>query len=256
LATRVVSNVASLIPPALFHTAIARVHHRAEPVMRQMVNACDPDGTAVDVGGWQGPWTYWLSRRVADVVTVEPNPTLAANLRRVVRSNTTIIEAAASDRRGRATLHIPIAGKGSEGTATLEDDHGSVLDVEVDTVTLDDLELTNVRFIKIDVEGHERNVLDGAKEILRSQRPVVLVELDTRFTDITGSVNLLTGLGYEGRSWWEGRWRRSSDLDLGTWQRQHLHVAGTRSYLRSVVSGPNWLNDVAWVHPDSTWSPW
>ena len=37
--------------------------------------------------------------------------------------------------------------------------------------------LTDVRFIKADVEGSEREVLDGARRIIARDRPVILLEL-------------------------------------------------------------------------------
>ena len=48
--------------------------------------------------------------------------------------------------------------------------------VQVDVVRLDDVIAEPVGFIKIDVEGHELAVLEGAERILREHRPVLLVE--------------------------------------------------------------------------------
>ena len=42
---------------------------------------------------------------------------------------------------------------------------------------LDDFGLTDVRFIKADVEGSEREVLDGAQTIIARDRPTLLLEL-------------------------------------------------------------------------------
>ena len=43
---------------------------------------------------------------------------------------------------------------------------------------LDDFNIANCSFIKIDVEGHEEAVLDGASALIAAQRPVLMVELD------------------------------------------------------------------------------
>ena len=43
---------------------------------------------------------------------------------------------------------------------------------------LDDFSIANCSFIKIDVEGHEEAVLDGATALIASQRPVLMIELD------------------------------------------------------------------------------
>jgi len=41
---------------------------------------------------------------------------------------------------------------------------------------LDDYELTDVDFIKIDVEGYENQVVLGAKETLLRNKPIIIVE--------------------------------------------------------------------------------
>jgi hypothetical protein len=47
----------------------------------------------------------------------------------------------------------------------------------VEVRTLDSFRFPDVRFIKADVEGSEREVLDGAKETIARDRPVLLLEL-------------------------------------------------------------------------------
>ena len=48
--------------------------------------------------------------------------------------------------------------------------------VPILTRTLDSFELPEVDFLKIDVEGHEVQVLAGARDTLRRCRPIVLIE--------------------------------------------------------------------------------
>ena len=43
---------------------------------------------------------------------------------------------------------------------------------------LDSLDLGDVGFIKIDVEGHETEVIDGASELIARCRPIMLVEIE------------------------------------------------------------------------------
>ena len=51
---------------------------------------------------------------------------------------------------------------------------------KVQVRTLDSFELDNVSFIKIDVEGHEEAVIEGARGLLLRNRPVLLVESEDR----------------------------------------------------------------------------
>jgi hypothetical protein len=64
----------------------------------------------------------------------------------------------------------------------------------VPVVKLDDEELTNVDLIKIDVQGWEYEVLQGAVGIIKEQRPWVIFEVNQ---DIDECCKLMEELGYE-----------------------------------------------------------
>ncbi|MFO0905967.1 MAG: FkbM family methyltransferase [Pirellulales bacterium] len=48
----------------------------------------------------------------------------------------------------------------------------------VESVTIDSLELPNIGLIKVDVEGHEMECLQGAMHTIRRDRPVLFVEIE------------------------------------------------------------------------------
>jgi hypothetical protein len=48
---------------------------------------------------------------------------------------------------------------------------------DVEICTLDEAGLAGVRFVKADVEGGEREVLDGARATIARDRPIILLEL-------------------------------------------------------------------------------
>jgi FkbM family methyltransferase len=254
--TALVSRVAGLVPPRLLHTTIARVHHRPEPIMREIMRRCDPNGVGVDVGAWFGPWTYWMARRMTRVHVVEPNPRMVDFLRRSVAANVEVHAAAASDHAGRGTLHFPVVGLGSEGTATLATDQGSEATADVALIRLDDLGLHDVRLLKLDVEGHETPAITGAAALLESSAPVIVIELDYRAGDMDQTMALLHDMDYEGRVLIDGRWQSVVELDLAEWQRSHHGHQAQQSYLDQVRRTQTYVNNVVWVHPRSTWSPW
>lgn len=81
--------------------------------------------------------------------------------------------------KGTAELHIPLADEASgyfdvvnrgipivSGFASLEKAVGQYQSINVPVRRLDDYGFTEVSFVKIDVEGHESSVLDGARETL------------------------------------------------------------------------------------------
>lgn len=78
-----------------------------------------------------------------------------------------------------------------------------VIEVEVDVATLDEVldELRcrsgTIRLLKVDVEGHELAVFEGAKNVLQRDRPLVMAELEQRHGTSVGTINeLFRQLGY------------------------------------------------------------
>jgi len=256
LPTRLVSFGASVAPKSWFHPVTAHIHRRAEPEMKEIVDRCDPTGTVLDIGGWYGPWTYWLSKRVQHVHVFEPNPTVAEVLRSGVRSNVTVHQNAVSDESGTTQLWLQTVGTGSEGTASIVAGSNGAKVIEVDAVRIDDFEFSDIRFIKIDVEGHENAVLIGASELIASNHPVVFVELEERMAPIAKTFSLMADHGYEARAFFDGSWQTVTPSELAVMQEDFHSTNSMQSYLQSAVFPSGYVNDVAFVHPQSTWAPW
>ena len=66
---------------------------------------------------------------------------------------------------------------------------------EVPVVTLDSFELSDVGFIKIDVEGYEYDVLCGASELIARDKPIMYIE-DDRIPKRTKLRDMIKSLGY------------------------------------------------------------
>ncbi|MFZ0884403.1 MAG: FkbM family methyltransferase [Candidatus Acidiferrales bacterium] len=158
------------------------------------------NGIALDVGANRGIYTRILLARNRHVVSIEPNPDCARILERVFKNHVRVIAGAASNTNGEATLRVPARG---DGLGTIESGNqfsDAFKTVTVKTFRIDDLGLENVTFMKVDVEGHEMSVLEGAMEILKRDRPTILLEAEERHHP--GAVRsvraLLEPLNYEG----------------------------------------------------------
>jgi FkbM family methyltransferase len=142
-----------------------------------------PGGVAVDIGANSGLYTYELARWFDRVEALEPNVQVSQRIRDWGRTNVNLRSVGASSSAHRAILHVPVSERGVEyaGWGSLYPDSlespASVRSASIELVSLDSLQLQNVAFIKIDVEGHEQDVLEGAQETIRRCRPVVLVEV-------------------------------------------------------------------------------
>lgn len=173
-----------------------------EPELAILPALVDPDLLALDIGANRALYTIRLRPLARKVHAFEPVPQLAARLRAAF-PEVTVHEVALSAQGGRATLRLP--GRNTswatiEPGNTLEKAAGGVQGIEVKAMRLDDVELEKVGFVKIDVEGHELAVLEGARVLLRRDRPVLLIELEERHTKnaLRGAAAALEPFDYRG----------------------------------------------------------
>ncbi|TKJ32141.1 hypothetical protein A6V29_17325 [Blastococcus sp. CCUG 61487] len=220
----------------------------SEDELRRLRDFVPHDRAAVDIGGWWGPWTYWLSRRATAVHTFEPVPHVAQFLRSVSAANVTVHDAALSDAAGEAVLHVPSGGPGSEGRSTLgRPEFAGARELTVPLRTLDSIDIPDpIGFIKVDVEGHEAQVLRGAATTIATYRPVLLVEIETR-PDSPGHVDevvaLVEGWGYSTSFLRRRQWLPFGEFDLERDQRRIAETVRSRGLLANMVMSSGYINN-------------
>jgi FkbM family methyltransferase len=167
---------------------ILRGHYEQEEI-RFVRGLLKPGDSAIDAGGHIGFFTMQMAAAVGPegrVYAFEPLEANADLLERSIVENGFVgrvrfQRAAVGAATGTATLTFPVETLNSGGAYLLRD--GSVplagnLEQDVPLVALDELDVRHpVRFIKMDVEGAEPQVLRGAQRILRDDKPVILSEL-------------------------------------------------------------------------------
>jgi FkbM family methyltransferase len=145
--------------------------------------------TVFDIGANVGFYTLLTARLVGDkgrVVSIEPDPQaveiLKQNIHANALTNVDVVQGAAYGKCGEVRLGCAPASSWS-GISY----RNAVQWIEVLAYTVDALasrlKLGRVDFVKIDVEGAEREVLDGMVRVLREDRPIVLVELHDRILE-------------------------------------------------------------------------
>lgn len=159
----------------------------------------------IDIGGNRGIYTYQLWRHGAKVEVFEPNPTCCQILKAWAadKRNVSVHSVALSSQEGSANLHIPVDGSGVEHDASASIEHSGFTqarDQLVPLQTLDSYRFDGVTLIKIDVEGHEYSVIEGAEETIVSSRPALLVEIEQRHIarPIAEIFEKILGFGYRG----------------------------------------------------------
>ena len=150
---------------------------------------------SIDVGVYRGVYSYQMSKLSSHVHSFEPNPLiypyLEKNLKKIIK-NLTLYNIALSDKSEIVDLKIPnrfkILNKNNYeerfklGLATihnenlLENNKFSLFRVRAEK--LDNLiKKDNIGFIKIDVEGHEVQVLEGGRDTIKRDLPTILIEI-------------------------------------------------------------------------------
>jgi FkbM family methyltransferase len=159
-----------------------------------------PGDVAIDVGANIGIHTLPMSEAVGPqgvVLAVEPLPSVRERLERNLElnraTNVRVIAQAASDREGSAQLYPPRADAANFGQASLArlGHLDEAAPIEVSLVTLDAIVrahgLDRVRLIKIDVEGHDREVMAGAIALIDRYKPVLIFEFSPEHTSEIGN---------------------------------------------------------------------
>lgn len=146
-----------------------------------------PDMTVIDVGANVGVYTFSAAQRVGEtgkVIAIEPFKACVNCLQETSRINqlpwVKIYEAAASDYCGSAKLSLHNASELNEVISDNSPNYDLANTVTIQCLTLDSLieteNLTRVDWLKIDAEGHEIKVLQGAERLLTEFKPNIIYE--------------------------------------------------------------------------------
>lgn len=157
----------------------------------------DFSSTCIDIGANIGNHSLYFSRFFNKVISFEPNPRIYKLLtfNAELVSNIDCYEVALSNESGTASINFNSTNMG--GGTISDSGYGSV---EIKKSKLDDFEIEDdISVIKIDVEGHELNVLHGASIIIQKNMPLILFEQHIK-DFINGEspvIELLKSYGYK-----------------------------------------------------------
>jgi FkbM family methyltransferase len=199
-------------PYALARYALRRPH---DPDYAAFALFPDLAGLFLDVGANSGmsAYSFRIARRHDPILSIEPNPFHARDLRFVSRfaQPFEFRICAAGREHGTMLLHIPtfkgvpltteasLIREQVESSPSLRERLGPRMDtsdfvlhsVEVPIIPLDALRLAPA-FVKLDVQGFELAALEGLHDTLRTHRPPVMLECPG-----SPEVSFLAQFGYE-----------------------------------------------------------
>ena len=174
---------------------------------KMLMSLVQPGQTVIEVGANIGSHTVGLAKRVGpsgQVFAFEPQRACFALLQSQIALNQlhSVIafnEGSGADECELWLPQIDYSRQGNYGGVPLRRS-GSGRQEKVKVRRLDDVfPDTPVHLIKIDVEGMEREVIEGARKLIESSKPNLYVEND-RVEESAALISLIQDYGY--RLWW------------------------------------------------------
>jgi FkbM family methyltransferase len=175
----------------LLENDLSMDHPSYEDKYRSLVIESLPNKrTFVDVGANVGIWSLPMRLHFEKVISYEPSKQNIECIKSNIPSGIELREKAVADFNGEAKFHQ--AGKNcGDGKLCRE---GVKSTYVVPVVKLDDENLQNVDMIKIDTQGWELDVLKGMSNLINSQRPWIMIEINE---DVDKCCELMENYGYE-----------------------------------------------------------
>ena len=214
------------------------------------------DSIFFDIGANEGLYTYvaQLYTRQENIYVFEPIQELSDRLKYMFGSSNHF-KMALSDERSNHKFKIPIIGnhelksRGTLNTTYKEKGEVDKRIIEVKTIPLDEFCIENkigrINFIKIDVEGHELEVIKGGSETLKKLRPVLQIEIEQRhhLEKIDKIIEYVNNLGY-----------KCHYLDLQTRQIVPLNIRPDQIQHESEFKKGDYVNNFLFLPDQREWT--
>lgn len=172
---------------------------------------CSECRTFVDVGACYGLITKQMASLAERVVAFEPNSEISACLQKNTEDlpNVEVFNCGLGNEQAQRRLVM----YGNDGRSTYREvpietlvKHKSTFRVQgTEIITLDSLNLKDVDFIKMDVEGYEKEVVQGSLRTIARCKPVIIAEQKAGVISLKYIPAALELMGYELHSVFRGK---------------------------------------------------
>ena len=138
----------------------------------------EDDDIAIDIGAYIGTHTLPMSKLCKKVYSFEANSDIYLyHIKNIALNHIVNIEphcVALSESKSEVSFY-----KRDDGTSRISSRHqrGEPVKLQTDLLSSFINPKEKIKLIKIDVEGHEFNVLKGAKELIDKNKPYILIEV-------------------------------------------------------------------------------
>jgi FkbM family methyltransferase len=238
--------------------------------LRLLFWLCDRQLTSIDVGAFTGIYSIGAWFHSKNVIAVEPQRKYAEALRNSMPNRVSVVEAALSNCSGSGLLKMQAPEGGS--MSRLDDPSWQMtgwVAVPVRLMRMDELDRGHIGFVKIDAEGYELEIAEGACQIIKSDRPIFLIEAEERHRSgsVVRLVRFFEKCNYECHFVYRNEVRPIQEFEAEKHQNSNLTTGGRRKdfadYINNFIFVPqeravNLPRTVpsAWRAVYETWIGW
>ena len=209
------------------------IESKIEQEYSALPQLCNKNLISIDIGMFRGVYSFLLSKYSKSVIGFEANPImykyLEKNLKKIV-GKIEIYNFALSNKTGEVFIKIPLRYKSvlknnfedfyEGGLATIHQDNKleekKFDEFKTKCNILDNFTFNEkIGFIKIDVEGHEQFILEGAVNTIKKDKPNLLIEIEKkhRSDSIEKTFMYLDNLGYKPYTFKKNKLNLLTDVD-------------------------------------------
>ena len=182
-----------------------------DEILSNLKKIIRPNSTVIDIGAQTGNMSVAYSLFADKVYSFEPNPATFEVLEKNSLVNTNIIpfNFAVTDEVGPLTFHYSDHGFCNGGFATRTHRGvgvtGHVIPIDVYGINLvefideENIDIENLSLVKIDAEGHDKEIIKTIRPILESHRPVLITEIYNGLdkTEVQDLIDTIHSIGYK-----------------------------------------------------------
>tara|TARA_B100000575_G_C23140644_1_gene663650 strand:- start:1511 stop:2185 length:675 start_codon:yes stop_codon:yes gene_type:complete len=193
-----------------FEGYFSKFDHYQEAQRNRALSHVEDWDTAIDIGANIGLWSKDFTAFFSRTICFEPNTSCLDCLKKNINiSKAEIYNFALGSENTNGYLYCPKSTGGSSlinqtkylGVDKLGNEIWDKFKVDtpkrkVNIKTLDSLELIDISFIKIDVQGYEFEVLKGSVDTLKKNNPIICIEEYKENLNESNEIDFLKSLNY------------------------------------------------------------
>lgn len=220
--------------------------------LKLLKQLCNPQNISLDIGANKGLFTLFLCKFSSHVYCFEPIPELCTFLiRKFQGTNVTIENCALGNVNDYSYINIPYTGNIQLlDFSSLAVEYNNQL-IQGEKVTcvkkqkvkvkrLDNFHISNIGFIKIDVEGYELQVLEGAQKTIQQNMPHIYIEIEQRYhkeKNIYDIFQYIIDMGYFGYFIYNKKIKKIDEFDISTMQNEKNKKS--KDYINDFIFSPS-----------------